>query len=185
MPGRPWTQEEETQLKELAEQGLSADDIAAKLQRNRDAILVKARRLGIARVVGGSLAHTTTTDIKLPLELPTPEEALKLLAGALQIAKEKGLDKIEVERLKAIAQLARTYDALLDKYVGYRRIEENLIRLDQKYKELTEHQQEKAKDHERMLRESEEREKMLRAELAKRDGKPPVEGSAPAPGSPT
>jgi hypothetical protein len=137
LPGRVWTREEEEKLRALAEAGENVDAIAAKLGRNRDAVLVKARRLNV-RVVGVPLGHTTTSDLKLPPELPTPEEALKVLAAALQASKEKGLDKVEVERLKAVAQLARTYDALLDKYVGYRKIEEELIRLDEKYRELIE-----------------------------------------------
>jgi hypothetical protein len=143
LPGKVWTLEEETMLREMAQAGEKADVIAAKLGRNRDAVMVKARRLNV-RVVGEPLGHTTTSDLKLPPELPTPEEALKVLAAALQASKEKGLDKVEVERLKAVAQLARTYDALLDKYVGYRKIEEELIRLDEKYRELVE--REKARE---------------------------------------
>lgn len=138
MPGKVWTREEEALLKELAKAGDNVDVIAAKLGRNRDAVMVKAKRLSV-RVVGELLGHTTTTDLKLPPELPSPEEALKVLAAALQASKQQGLDKVEVERLKAVAQLARTYDTLLDKYVGYRKIEEQLIRLEQKYRELAEH----------------------------------------------
>lgn len=137
MPGKVWTREEEALLKELAKAGENVDVIVAQLGRNRDAVMVKAKRLNV-RVVGEPLGHTTTTDLKLPPELPTPEEALKVLAAALQASKEKGLDKVEVERLKAVAQLARTYDTLLDKYVGYRKIEEWLVDLDQKYRELAE-----------------------------------------------
>ncbi len=137
MPGRVWTLEEEAKLRQLAEAGENVDVIAAKLGRNRDAVMVKAKRINV-RVVGQPLWHTTTTDLKLPPELPTPEEALKVLAAALDASKQKGLDKVEVERLKAVAQLARTYDTLLDKYIGYRKIEEELIRLDQKYQEWVE-----------------------------------------------
>jgi len=147
LPGKVWTREEEEKLRALAEAGENVDVISAKLGRNRDAVLVKARRLNV-RVVGVPLGHTTTSDLKLPPELPSPEEALKVLAAALQASKEKGLDKVEVERLKAVAQLARTYDALLDKYVGYRKIEEELIRLDQKYRELVEREKDRTKEQE-------------------------------------
>lgn len=147
MPGKVWTREDEALLIEMAKAGENVDVIAAKLGRNRDAVTVKAKRLNV-RVVGVSLGHTTTTDLKLPPELPSPEEALKVLAAALQASKEKGLDKVEVERLKAVAQLARTYDALLDKYVGYRKIEEELIRLDQKYREWAEREKASVKGQE-------------------------------------
>jgi hypothetical protein len=48
--------------------------------------------------------------LSLPRELPSIEEALKLLAGALQAASQAGLDKVEVQRLQAIATLARTHE---------------------------------------------------------------------------
>jgi hypothetical protein len=43
----------------------------------------------------------------IPKELPTVEEALKILAGALKAAGVPGLDRVEVQRLQAVARLAR------------------------------------------------------------------------------
>jgi hypothetical protein len=46
----------------------------------------------------------------LPRELPSVEEALKMLAGALETACEPGLDALEIQRLQVLATLATTYE---------------------------------------------------------------------------
>ncbi len=86
-------------------------------------------------VVGARRAKTTTT-IKLPKELPTIEEALKILAGALRAAAEPELDRVEVQRLQVVATLARTYKDLLADYIDYRLIETKLVELEAKYAEI-------------------------------------------------
>jgi maleate cis-trans isomerase len=68
--------------------------------------------------------------------LPSIEEALKILAGALQAASQAGLDKVEVQRLQAIATLARTYEQLVSRYIDYRGIEVMLIEMREKYEAL-------------------------------------------------
>ena len=77
----------------------------------------------------------------LPKELPSIEEALKLLAGALQAASQAGLDKVEVQRLQAIATLARTYEQLVSRYVDYRGIEVMLIEMREKYETIVRQKQ--------------------------------------------
>jgi hypothetical protein len=72
----------------------------------------------------------------LPEELPSVEEALKILAGALKAASEAGLTRVEVQRLHLIANLARTYKELLADYIDYRGIEQKLIELEAKYARL-------------------------------------------------
>jgi len=114
------------------------------LGRNKDAVLVKAKRLGVRVVVGDSLTHTTS-ELVLPAELISPEEALKVLVSALQASKQPGLDKVEVQRLMAVATLARTYDGLLEKYVGYRKIEQKLVELE-KYADLAQRERGRASD---------------------------------------
>jgi hypothetical protein len=47
---RPWSASEEQQLRDLAQEGLSAPSIAARIGRSRDQVFGKARRHGIALV---------------------------------------------------------------------------------------------------------------------------------------
>lgn len=134
MKGKPWTVQEERQLKELVEAETSIDIIAAKLERKPDAILIKCRRLKLEVVV--ARGYTTTTSIKMPKELPSVEEALKMLAGALRAACKPGLDKVEVQRLQVVATLARTYEGILARYVNYCGIESRLARMEEDYGRL-------------------------------------------------
>jgi hypothetical protein len=49
----------------------------------------------------------------LPKELPSVEEALIKLAGALNAACKPGLDKVEIQRLQVVATLARDTTAIV------------------------------------------------------------------------
>jgi len=68
----------------------------------------------------------TTTSLKIPKELPTVEETLKMLAGALQAAIMPALDKVEVHRIQTVAtpsagmdEFAATLDRDTAKIVAY------------------------------------------------------------------
>lgn len=139
--GKPWPIDKEQKLRELVASGADVDKIAATLGKSRDAILKKAERLGLEVV--GAKGYTTTTSIPMPKDLPSVEEALRMLAGALKAACKLGLDKVEVQRLQVMATLARTYKELLADYINYRLIEAKLVDLEVKYAKLL---QEKAKD---------------------------------------
>ena len=71
--------------------------------------------------------YTTTTSLVMPKELPSVEEALLMLAGALKAACKSGLDKVEVQRLQVVATLARTYKDILVDYMDYRGLEAELL----------------------------------------------------------
>ena len=131
MKGKPWTVEEEKQLKALVDAKASIDVIAAKLGRRPDAVMIKCKRLKLEVVV--AKGYTTTTSIAMPKELPSVEETLKMLAGALKAACKPGLDKVEVQRLQVVATLARTYKDILADYMDYRGLEVRLIELEGKY----------------------------------------------------
>jgi len=127
-----WTREETDRLRSLWESGVRDFRVLAeKLGRSSSAVEKKLKRLGLV-VVGARRAKTTTT-LELPKELPTVEEALKILAGALMAAGEPDLDRVEVQRLQAVATLARTYKELLADYIDYRLIETKLVELEAKY----------------------------------------------------
>ena len=106
--GIPWTNEEEIQLKKLIEAKTPIEVIAPTIKRTPSAILLKCQRLGL-----NPSDEVTKTTLPLPDELPSVEETLKELAGALKAAKEPGLNKTEVQRLHAVATLARTYKEIL------------------------------------------------------------------------
>ncbi len=134
MKGKPWTVEEENQLRGLIAAKTPLNVIAAKLGRRPEAVEIKLRRSNIEVVV--PKGETTTTSLQLPKELISVEEALKILAGALIKAQDSGLDPVEVQRLKVIATLTRHYKDILSEYVGYRGIEARLAKMEEDYERL-------------------------------------------------
>ncbi|XHH08085.1 MAG: hypothetical protein ACFCUE_10985 [Candidatus Bathyarchaeia archaeon] len=129
--GLPWTPQEEAQLKKLVLANTPLDIIAAALGRQPTAVLVKSQRLGLQ--ISG---QETEKQLQLPEELPSVEETLKKLAGALQVASEPGLSKTEVQRLQVVATLARAYKEILADYMNYREIEAKLSDMEVKYAAL-------------------------------------------------
>jgi hypothetical protein len=122
MAGKKWTAQQQSQLKALLEANTDIEDIAAQLQKTPGAIIVKCQRLYLPLKASGYVK----TAISLPRELPSVEEALRILAGALKAAVKPGLDRVEVQRLQAIATISRTYKDLLTDYINYREIETKL-----------------------------------------------------------
>ena len=80
--------------------------------------------------------QVTAAAIPLPAELPSVEETLKKLAGALEAASAPGLSKVEVQRLQVVATLARAYKEILADYINYREIEAKLNDMEAKYAAL-------------------------------------------------
>ena len=122
MAGKKWTAQQESELKTLVEANAEIEEIAAKLQKTPGAIIVKCQRLGLPLKAKGY----AKSPIILPRELPSVEEALRMLAGALKAAVKPGLDRVEVQRLQAIATISKTYKELLTDYINYREIETKL-----------------------------------------------------------
>jgi len=137
MKGKPWSVEEEKQLRELVESGESLNIIAPKMKKSKQAIRRKIERLGL-EVVGQKPvdSRTTTSNVVLPKELISAEDALKMLVGALKMACTPGLSKVEVQRLQIVANLARTYSEKLQEYLDLRGLEQRLFELEGKYAEL-------------------------------------------------
>ncbi len=128
--GYPWTVEEEARLKAFVDAKVPLDVIAQKLGRQQGAIMIKCYRLGL------EVLNTTSVAIPLPEELPSVEETLRKLAGALDAASAPGLSKVEVQRLQVVATLAKTYKEILADYINYRAIEEKLNDMEAKYEAL-------------------------------------------------
>ncbi|MDH5483487.1 MAG: hypothetical protein OEY22_11530 [Candidatus Bathyarchaeota archaeon] len=83
--------------------------IAEPLNKSVNAVYLKCKRLDLK--VEEDAKGYTTSSLKLPKELPSIEEALKILAAALEKAGQQSLDKVEIQRLQIVASLARTYKA--------------------------------------------------------------------------
>jgi hypothetical protein len=133
--GISWTAQEEVQLKKLVEAKTPVNVIAKTLKRTPTAVLLKCHRLSLEPP-----DYVTNAALPLPAELPSVEETLILLAGALRAAKEPGLNKVEVQRLQAIATLSRTYKEILSDYLNIREVEAKLNDMEAKYAALLESQ---------------------------------------------
>ena len=94
-------EDEEKQLKALVDSKVPIDVIAAQMKKTYAAVLKKCERLGL-EVDDTKRPFQTSTSIPMPKDLPSIEEALRKLAGALQVACEPGLSKVEVQRLQVV-----------------------------------------------------------------------------------
>lgn len=138
MKGKPWPKEDAEKLVEFVKDKQPLDVIDTKFpQYSAGAIKKKCQRMGLEVVVRNPrITKTTTSELKIPEDLLTVEEALQILAAALKTGAQEGLDKVEVQRLSAVATLARTYKDLFVDYVNYREIEAKLVELEAKYEKL-------------------------------------------------
>ena len=125
--GKHWTIQEEAELKTLVEANTHVETIAALLGKKPGAIFIKCQRLGLKLQSKGYVNNS----VPIPRELPSVEDALKMLAGALKTAVKPGLDKVEVQRLQAVATIAKTYKELLADYINYREIEAKLKEMEE------------------------------------------------------
>ena len=78
----------------------------------------------------------SSSKLKLPEDLPSVEEQLRVLAGALDALKAPGLGQADVLRLRSIIQGVKVYKELFADYVDYRGIEQELVEWKEKYAAL-------------------------------------------------
>jgi len=131
---RRWTIQEEKELKALVEGNENVEEIASELQKTPGAIIVKCQRMGLQLQTKGYV----DTSIPLPKELPSVEEALKILAGALKISAKPGLNRLEVQRLQTVANISKTYKEILVDYMGYREVERKLEEMEEQLEQKPE-----------------------------------------------
>lgn len=132
MAGKKWTSEQQAQLQKLLEENMGIEEIAAQLQKTPGAVIVKCQRLGLPLKADGFVQ----SQVLLPRELPSVEEALRMLAGALKAAVKPGLNRVEVQRLQAIATISKTYKELLTDYINYKEIETKLKEMEEQNAQL-------------------------------------------------
>jgi hypothetical protein len=130
-----WTREEEANLLKLWKKGITDPEVLGKeLGRTTRAIEMKLKRLGVV-VEKQPVQRTTTTAIKSK-GLLTHEQALKVLAGALEALRGSGQDKLELQRLRILVDAVHTYDSVLEKFERWTEIESRLLEMDKKIAEL-------------------------------------------------
>ncbi len=130
-----WTRQDETKLLDLWKKGINNLDVLGKeLNRKPSAIKKKLERLGVV-VVSQKIHRTTTSEIAAK-DLLTHEEALKLLAGALNALRVPGQDKMELQRLRILVDAIQAYDSVLEKFERWSQIEQALLEMDRKIGEL-------------------------------------------------
>jgi hypothetical protein len=132
MPGKPWTSQEETELKALLEANTNVGEIAVKLNKTPKAVITKCQRLGVGIQTEGYVS----TKIPIPRELPSIEEALRMLAGALKASVKPGLNRLDVQRLQVVSNIAQTYKELAADYAHYREVEHKLLHMEEENAQL-------------------------------------------------
>ena len=110
--------------------------IAKVLGKSLTSVQMKTSRLGL-EVVDESEKNTPSTTtfdkLVLPVELPSIEEELKTLVGALKGLEAPNLDKTDVLRLRGIIQGVKVYQELIADYIDYRGLEAELLEWREKY----------------------------------------------------
>jgi hypothetical protein len=132
MTGKIWTAQQEAELKTLVDADSNIDEIAAKLQKTPKAVISKAQRLGLQLQTDDYV----NSSIPIPRELLSVEEALKMLAGALRASVKPGLNRLEVQRLEAVANISKTYKELLADYIHVRDVERKLQEMEEQNAQL-------------------------------------------------
>ncbi len=134
--GKPWTHQEEKQLRELRSQGCKVSEIAVAMGKSEEAVMKKLQRIGLKVVQQcGSNGTTSSCEIVLPEELYNVEEALGMLAGAMKALQTPGLSKTEVMRLRSLIQASSVYQVKFAEYLDYRGLEKKLFELTRKYED--------------------------------------------------
>jgi len=76
---------------------------------------------------------SSTTTAVTSRALLTHEETLRLSAGALEALRQPGLDRLELQRLRILADIAQTYDGVLEKFERWVELENRVMELDKKF----------------------------------------------------
>ena len=127
--GKPWTEEEIKVLNELAEQGLSPQEIyeTGKLpDRTVDAIRKQLKLSAIVQTKHTAIVQT----IEPAPDALSMEEVVKLFSTAFkQICELQQVDKLTLERFRIIFQAAKDYGPLLSHYQKWEEVEQRVEEL--------------------------------------------------------
>ena len=134
MAGRKWAQNEINQLRELAEQGLTAQQIfeSGKFPRRS----YRSIEHQLKRLAYGTHKKFRGTHVKA-VEVAELEEIVKRYVDAFrQICEEREFTRDEIERFKTIFMAAWKYRELFAEYERVREVDERLAALERVVAEL-------------------------------------------------
>jgi hypothetical protein len=139
--GKPWPAEDERKLRDWFTSGVTNLQVLAfsfNCQYTQEAIRQKLLKFGLLKEQQQLKKNECccSTQLELPDELPTVEEELQVLAAAINALKNPGLSKDEILRLRGLIAGAKVYQERFGEYVGYRKIELELLEAKKKYEEL-------------------------------------------------
>lgn len=135
--GKPWTVDEELKLKELFEAGEPFSKIAAELSKTEVAVGLKLKRLGLKDdQTRKKFESSSSTEVELPEDVPTIEEALRTLAWVMVRLREKDVSSGEMRRLRLLADVVGKYKGVYADYIDRRRLEMKYEALEKRYEEL-------------------------------------------------
>jgi hypothetical protein len=140
--GKPWPTEDERKLKDWFTSGTTNLGVLAfsfNGEYTEQAIRQKLIKFGLFREEQQQCdfsACCCSSNLELPVELPSVEDTLKTLAAALKALETPGLKREEIFRLRGIISGNRIYKELLVDYINYRRLEAELLEWRQKYEAL-------------------------------------------------
>jgi hypothetical protein len=137
--GKPWPSEDEKSLKTWFISGTTDLRVLAFSLEGRyteEAVRQKLIKLGLVEQQQAAANCCCSSNLEIPEEMPSVEEALKTLCAALKALETPGLNKSEVLRLRSIISGIKTYKELFVDYLGYRGLEQRLLELEGKYSAL-------------------------------------------------
>jgi hypothetical protein len=136
--GKPWSVEQTRQLVELRNNGKTVAEIAELMNKSSDAIKQKLRRLGLKVVTVENSEGSTSSgsELILPDDLPSVEQALLKLASAMKALENPNLTKTDVMRLRTLIQTSTIYQKRFAEYVGYRYLERKVIQANEMFERI-------------------------------------------------
>ena len=158
MRGKPWSIDEERRLRQLVEEGKSFKDISLFMGKSRSSVKNKLYNLGLslkdntqpqisevlssspslsskapiinpALPIGIETVNEVAPELKTTRPLPSVEEKLRVMDGALVALERPGLRAAEVSRLRSIIMGVKVYQQLFADFVNYRALEAEVLEL--------------------------------------------------------
>jgi len=86
----------------------------------------------------------SSSELQIPEEAPSVEEALKILASALKSLAVPGSDNTEIRRLQTLVTVFKTYKPLFTNYMHHQEIKKQPVESTAKYEKLTKQKNQKS-----------------------------------------
>ena len=136
----------EEALKDLVEAKTPLFVIAKKLGVSGESARAKIRRLGLVveEEQRKNACSSSSSELIMPEELISIEDALKKLVAAMTALETIGISKTEIMRLRSLIQTSCLYQKRIAEYIDYRGLEKRLIELTEEYEALAKRAQDRA-----------------------------------------